>query len=691
MTSSFSLTKERIVSAVLAVLLFAACFTLFSAARNNVWFMDEMDNFCVGTQLAKGSLLYRDVFSQHMPLMYYICAAMSLAGIRSVLAFRLAWYVLLSLIYVLLFWRYRRDFGRAAMFAWPCLYVASLTTQDLCTSILAEQLQAVGMVVLMLEFLRFVRTREVPWHSAAAIALAINMSFLSAFVAAFGCAVIVLGYVAAEVWDCARQRRGVGGSTLYLWRKYRLTIFLTLAPMACVALFYVANGTWDYFFYNIYTFNREIYSGYMGGLGSSPVSAVTGCFTGYWAFVKTVFQTLFQGAQRVPLVVVPLQAGWYLFLLWLCVRRRFLTAVWLEVFFLLCGSRGFFQYHNLQGFALCALACGLCMGGLWKALRRARGGRRAAAGLLLTAFCAVFAATAGDFYVQRATNLYPAADEFSPQYEPHSNEALLLALTEPGEFVLENINAEQLYLIADIRVPAYNTGMSPWWWEATRERSMELLRADPPRYAIYDPEYTAFEQYVVEDFAPELDAFIREHYTQIFDDAPQFWVRNDCLEEARAKIGVPRDMVGCVTPRTTCGNLLTLDAAAEGPTEVEQVFETTRSSVETISVQFGTHNLTYRGTVTVRLSETQTGKVLFEKTVDGHEVRDNEFYLVYCARADGALNLIEGMSYTVSLTASDPTGRDNITVWACPGEATETSFAVVNGVRQDYTLRIKVR
>ena len=684
MTQLSPKTKERLTSAVLAALLFAVCFTLFSAARTNVWFMDEMDNYCVGTQLAKGSLLYKDVFSQHMPLMYYICALMSLAGVKSVLAFRLAWYALLSLGYALIFWRYRRDFGRAAMFAWPCIYVASLTTQDLCTSILAEQLQAVGMVLLMLEFLRFVRTRDVPWHMAVTIALAINISFLSAFVAAFGCAVIVLGYVGVEVWDCARQRRGIAGSIASLWKKYRLTIALTLAPMACAALFYVLNGTWDYFFYNIYTFNREIYSGYMDGLGSSPSAAVAGCFTQYWAFAKSVFQTLFQGAANVPLSVVPLQAGWYFFLLWLCARRRFVTAAWLELFFLLCGSRGFFNYHNLQGFALCALACGLCIGGLWKTLRRAPGAKRAAAGAALAAMCASLAVTTGGYYAARLDSLYPSGREFEAYYEPHSNEALLLALTEPGEFVLENINHEELYLIADIRLPAYNTGMSPWWWEATRERSMELLQADPPRYAVYDPEYTAFGQYVVEDFAPELDAFIQENYTQIFSDTPQFWVRNDCLDEARAKIGVQEDMVGCVTPNLTCGNL------TEG-VEVSQVFTASRETVETVGIQFGTHNLRYRGTVRVRLTDEATGKLLFEKEIDGSALRDNEFFTVYDSAADGALALEEGRSYAVRLTASDPTGCGNLTVWACPGEATDTNYAVVNGQKQDYTLRIKVR
>ena len=89
--------------------------------------------------------------------------------------------------------------------------------------------------------------------------------------------------------------------------------------------------------------------------------------------------------------------------------------------------------------------------------------------------------------------------------------------------------------------------------------------------------------------------------------------------------------------------------------------------------------------------QTETGTVLFETDVDGSELRDNEFYVVYDAEENGALTLNEGESYMVRITAEDPTGRNNLTVWACPGEATDTSYAVVNGEQQDYTLRIKVR
>ena len=145
--------KRILIDALCAAGLFFICFTLLSAMRGSLQFMDEMDNFAVGLQMTKGGVLYKTLFSQHMPLMYYICAFFAQLGAHTVLEFRLWWYVLLALCYTALFWRYKKYFGRAVMLLWPVLYLFSVTTQELCTSILAEQLQAIGMVMLLLEFL----------------------------------------------------------------------------------------------------------------------------------------------------------------------------------------------------------------------------------------------------------------------------------------------------------------------------------------------------------------------------------------------------------------------------------------------------------------------------------------------------------------------------------------------------------
>ena len=672
-------------NAALATALFALCFTLFSSMRSKVFFIDEMDNFYIGLQLTKGAVLYDTIFSQHMPLMYYICAGFAKLGAHTVLEFRMCWYVLLSLCYVMLFLRYSKWVGRVAMLLWPEFYVLAITNEALCTSILAEQLQAIGMVMLLLEFWHFTQTKEVSPASALCIAIGINISFLSAFVAAFGCAAIVLSYIIFEIIQCVKRKFSLGHAIAVLWKKYRLTIGLTLLPMVVFTLLFAVQGNLDDFIYKAYTLNREIYSQYQGGFGDSPWQAVLGCVLGFVDFGKMIFQTLFQGAAKVPAISMMLLAAYGAFLALLLLRKQVFAAVALGVFFLLCGSRGFYNFHALQIFALSALALALLVGAGWRTARRGNTlSKRIGALVLASLLCTSTILLAGKPVWEFRTELYPAANEWNPPpYEAHSNETLIMALTDPGEYILENINKEDLFLHTHARAPVYNTACSPWWWEGTKERSMQEIIKNPPRVAIYDPAYTAFEKYQVQDFAPEMDAFIKANYTQLYDDAPYFYVRNDYLEAAKARL--PADdssMVPCTDPNMTCGDTL----SAQG---VVQRFEATRPVIDTISAQFGTHSRPYRGTATVRLTEVESGKEIAAYTVSGKEIADNAFTPLHTPDMP-PLKVTPGNAYELTVTMQ-PKNDDNLTLWASENEATAQSYAIVNGERQNYTLRIKVR
>ena len=728
--------SERGKTALGALLLFVICLALFSMMRNNIRFMDEMDNFSIGLQMVKGGTLYVTLFSQHMPLMYYLCALFARLGAHSVLTFRLYWYVFLSLCYVAVYLRYAKWYGRVPMLLWPVFYLFGITTTALCTSILAEQLQALGMVILLLEFMQFTKTHEVSRASAVCIALAINMAFLSAFVAAFACAGIVLGYVLCEIFLCIKAKYSVGGAVRYLWKKYWLTIALTLAPMLLFALWFLLNGMWGDFWYKAVTFNTQVYSEYQGGFGASPAAAVLGCATGYFAFLKTIVQTLFQGAASVPAAVILLTAAQYVFLLFLLLKRRVYTAVVTEVFFLLCGSRGFFNYHSLQSFALGTLMLALVCAALYRtaiagqlgvsfrcspqkaaqvmrALQKSTSAEKAGqepqaeqppcctdgptamfvtlprrpvrmgSAALCLACTLGFLWASGAFFWQHRMAVLPASAEFYPEYEAHSNEALLQQLTDDGEYILQNINNEDLFLETHVRAPSYNTAPSPWWWAATRTESMAAIQKNPPRVAIYDPEYTAFGEYVVRDFAPELDAFISENYTLLYDDAPYFYVRNDFLAEALAKLPADDgDMVGTTRPNTTCG-----DALAQGA--VQQHFIAAREEIKTLAIQFGTHSRPYTGRVSVVLTDDETGAAVAAWSIDGKTIADNAFTFVL-RDTDVPVAVTAGRAYTVTLSARSESDA-NITVWAAQGEATAQSYAETADGRQRYNLRIKVR
>lgn len=658
-----------------AVLLFCVCCVLFSSMRNNIWFMDEMDNFHLGLQMTKGGVLYQTLFSQHMPLPYYISALFARLGAHSVLAFRLCWYVFLSGCYTAVYLRYAKWYGRVPMLLWSVFYLFSITTTELCTSILAEQLQAVGMVLLCLEFLHFTQTREISRASAVCIALGVHIAFLSAFVAAFACLAMAVGFLLVEITFCVRTKTSFFS---YFFRKYALTLALLLAPLLLLALYFVVTGVWGDFFYKAVIFNTEVYSRYQDGFGASPLGAVAGAVTQYINVVKRMIQTLFQGARNLPYAVIFLQLAQWVFLLCLAARRRVFTAAWLLVFFLSCGTRGFYNYHALQCFALSCVMLALLAGGLYRAARARK--LPALTGTLAGVLCAAFIAASGSFVWQHRAALLPAASEFSPEYEAHSNEALLLALADEDEYVFENINNEDLYLSVNIRAPSYNTAPSPWWWEATREASMAAITADPPRIAIYDGEYSSWG-YAVKDFAPELDAFIRENYTLLYDDAPAFYVRSDCAAQMRKQLAdIGEDMVGCTEPNTTCGDALSTGA-------VQQYFTATRDTAHTISVQFGTHNRPYGGTVTAALTDAD-GTVLGEWTLAPNTIADNAFAFLL-RDTDTPVALTVGERYCLTLTAQG--GDGNITVWASENEATAASCAETADGVQAYNLRVKVR
>ena len=53
---------------------------LLGVLNRSPGFTDESDNFIGGMVVASGGRMYRDFVSQHMPVMYYICAVLKMLG-----------------------------------------------------------------------------------------------------------------------------------------------------------------------------------------------------------------------------------------------------------------------------------------------------------------------------------------------------------------------------------------------------------------------------------------------------------------------------------------------------------------------------------------------------------------------------------------------------------------------------------
>ena len=75
---------------IISIVVGVVSFILLMAFWNTeIFISDEEEIFVKGQQIANGQLLYKEIGSQHMPLMYYLSAVMSKMGITTVAGFRL--------------------------------------------------------------------------------------------------------------------------------------------------------------------------------------------------------------------------------------------------------------------------------------------------------------------------------------------------------------------------------------------------------------------------------------------------------------------------------------------------------------------------------------------------------------------------------------------------------------------------
>lgn len=102
-------------------------FILLASLSISMFFMDEIDNFLGASMEANGSDIYSHHISQHMPFAYYFFAVPAqLLKINSLAGFRISFYVMLIIIWVLMYFRYKDKFGKSVVLLYPILYIFSM-------------------------------------------------------------------------------------------------------------------------------------------------------------------------------------------------------------------------------------------------------------------------------------------------------------------------------------------------------------------------------------------------------------------------------------------------------------------------------------------------------------------------------------------------------------------------------------
>lgn len=598
---------------VRTIVLFLAVFlVLLGYIDNDLFPTDEEEIFAKGLALLKGHFLYKDILSQHMPLMYYLSAFFSVLGVATVTGYRIAFYLLMAFLFAAIYAHYSKFFSEKVFLIYSIGYICVIAYIGMGTCILSEQIQQFGIIILYLEFLIFLKKERINLNSCIWISVAIVLSCATSISSVFSVFVIFLGVVFAA-GKFIFEKNDVK-YTKYLLKDMARLIGIVLIPWIIYSGYLLATGTFSDAVYWNYSFNREVYSEYLREAGSGSYgSSVIGTYLlgvknwfSWWKIEENLGE-LFRIANLLGLTAV-------LVILEFAKRGKGLIACITFIYIFACSTRGVFTFHGLPCVAIECLLAGIYISlrlgekKIWHSFTNA--------GVLLKMgiVCVVF--------VISSNAVMQIQDIWENSGKEELNEAdssfYLKKLTEENEEIgFAGVNYD--YLVEANRSMANKNPSSPWVWEAIGEEIIESFNRKTPRVILYQGEVEVWG-YKLKEFAPELDEFIKLNYKNMsICGQESIFVKNNYYEEALKRVGAYVPLTEVYNYDISVSNLLDNDD------EILVRFKGFDLPLKGFSIKFGTYDKYSISDFEYKIICEEDNKIIKRGKIRGEEIVNNNY------------------------------------------------------------------
>jgi hypothetical protein len=285
--------KKNAMLILSALGLFLLCNAMWIVLTRFGLFSDEADNLLGGKIIADGGILYKDYLSQHTPLMYYICALFHKLGCVTVPQYRTAFYMLLSIVWVFIYVRYSRYFGKITLILYPIIYIFAVSSIDMAFTILSDQIEANALLILFLEFLLFERTKTLKLSNCIIISAAIFFAVGTALVALYPLLFIFIGVICLEIIWYFKNKSGWDVFALNTLKRYSMLVSIVALPFAILisvlAMQHVLISA-----YNGAYLNNVTHYVNQSGVSGNIIETIISVFQNFIIYIKDVF-TAFAG------------------------------------------------------------------------------------------------------------------------------------------------------------------------------------------------------------------------------------------------------------------------------------------------------------------------------------------------------------------------------------------------------------
>lgn len=478
-----------------------------------VSFTDENDNIRGGMLIAKGCVLYNDYIVQHPPVMYYLCALFSILGALSVQQFRLIYYIFQGLIWAGVFYRYAPMYGYIKCFYIPILItiMSAMAFVPQGWQILSDDLEGIGLVVLLLEFGLLCKRRKVSWPSAFIIGLSVNACIGTAFISAYPVSIILLGILLIFIKYLLDEKIT---RKIFIQSIYRISVSI-FALFALWCVYFYSNNAHNEAFSQIYLFNREVYPKYTGGFGLNVLEPFYKGVINYFSAIYNMIPS------KVPANKWDVISFFYIFMVavlnsfstlscLLLVRKHkyFLSTI---LFFTMCSAmaRGTSGFHVIPEFYVAVTVVIIVLGDYVNTIKK---NTIASINIVLVVIWIIFSSVI--LYKSPDVRIITPLEKYIVEHTVVGDGVLLDAYTCDSIYLLvkeRNLVNKAVYFL-------------PWYMEWYEDSLIEDLELKKPIYVIYDEEKIVWNRYV--NFTPIFAEQLKKDYCRLSDDPNDKWKYN---------------------------------------------------------------------------------------------------------------------------------------------------------------------
>ncbi len=496
----------------IALVLGVVLFFLRSLLVGVPYFFDESDNFAAAMTIIKGGVIYRDYYTQHTPVLYYLCSLFALLGANSIEQFRLSYYFFESAIWALIFLRNYKNIGIKKMLLLPIVEVIAIPViiAGYGSQVLSDSLQGLCFSALILEFIAYIKDRKINWGRSIIVSICIWGSLGAAFVSAFSLVWVVLGVLVVEIIDAVKNK------TLWLATVKRLSkvIVSVIVPPVIAVLYFKINGCLSLVYNQAYLFNRDVYPIYNAGYGSNMFSPFFYAIRYYFLQVSSDINLVLQaGADTITLLRLCLLIASVGISVVLLLKKK-KAEILVPLFMMICAASRGYGFHGIAAWYIAVLLVVIYLNQCFSSFGVYK----------KTAVVLVSLILLGNFVVE-------AVDSVDKQQVPIDSlsDTIVRMTTEGEEIFFDESVVDPMYVFYKgrgvvNRVPY----MLPWNMDEFEQECIDDLLGNAPNIVVYNEQGSSWGvAYGSNRFVDTL----KENYTRISDDPNVgwpylIWVRN---------------------------------------------------------------------------------------------------------------------------------------------------------------------